>query len=63
MRSRLELIKPDVKARIEQKLDIQKKQVHDKSAKERKLNLVFVRNYCQGSKWLQGVIVLVLGQC
>ena len=58
-RSRLDLLKPNVSARVESK-QYQHKKDHDKSAKSRKFStgqLVYVKNNRTGSAWLKGKIV------
>ena len=59
VRTRLDLMLPNVRERVERK-QCNQKQVYDKDTKLRSFDLgsqVFVRNYGQGSKWLQGKVV------
>ena len=54
-RSRLDLLKPHTAEQVEKKQSAQKEQ-HDGRSRERKLDVVFVRNYHQGARWLPGII-------
>ena len=59
LRSRLDLLKPDLQVRVLQKQQQQKSQ-HDCHSKPRGFQLddrVFVKNFCQGSPWVPGTIV------
>ena len=56
--SRLDLLNPDLKRRVESKQQDQKER-HDSHAKGRSLkpeDLVYARNYAQGEKWIPGKI-------
>ncbi len=56
--SRLDLVRPSIAETVDRKQEKQKQQ-HDRTARERKVevgDLVYIRNYNQGSRWLQGKI-------
>ena len=56
--SRLDLLNPDLRTRVENKQQDQKER-HDNLAKRRSLkpgDLVYARNYAQGEKWIPGKI-------
>jgi len=59
LRSRLDLLKPDITARVQQK-QLKQKESHDRHARDRCLDVgdsVFTRNFSKGDKWLPGRIV------
>ena len=64
LRSRLDLVRPDVEARVMQKQEAQKKS-HDKTAGSRdfqKGERVYARNFSQtGPKWITGTISEITG--
>ena len=58
LRSRLDLVVPDLKREVEKK-QMKQKWGHDKNSQERSLVVgdpVLAKNYAAGEKWLQGVI-------
>ena len=59
LRSRLDLLLPDLTQRVERMQDIQKRgsDVHTKQRNFEVGSRVFVRNFGQGDKWLQSTIV------
>ena len=60
----MDLLRPNLEERVERKQEEQK-QRHSRTAKERKLeigDLVYIRNYNQGGKWLQRKIVDSIGK-
>ena len=62
-RSQLDLVKPALSTRVQQKQEVQKKN-HDVHAKHREFQVgdaVFVREFPSGKKWLDGTITLVNG--
>ena len=64
LRTRLDLLRPNLEERVERKQKEQK-QRHSRIAKERKFeigDLVYIRNYNQGGKWLQRKIVDNIGK-
>ena len=63
LRTRLDLLKPDLTVRVEDK-QWQQKSTHNVSAKARKFSMgdkVYVRNFGQGTRWLHGVIEKITG--
>ena len=61
-RTKLDLLRPSVEARVEKKQQDQKR-AHDKSAKPRKFNLkdkVYVRNFTNGDSWTPGTIIKLI---
>ena len=63
LRTRLDLLKPDIHKRVEEK-QAKQKEAHDTSARVREFSLgdkVFVRNFGQGERWLHGEVVEVTG--
>ena len=63
IRTRLDLLKPNVNERVEHR-QFQQKLVHDSSAKERtfeKGDSVYAKNFGTGSKWLSAIIQEVTG--
>ena len=63
VRTRLDLLKPDIKCNVGWK-QAQQKSDHDGSKQERKLHIgqkVMVRNYRDGTKWMAGVVLQSCG--
>ena len=63
VRTRLDLLKPDIKCNVRWK-QAQQKSDHDSSKQERKLHIgqnIMVRNYRDGTKWMAGVILQSCG--
>ena len=63
LRSQLDLVRPNVRARVETKQQAQKKN-HDKRTKQRELKVadhVYVRDFPGGKTWLPGSIVSCRG--
>lgn len=63
IRTRLDLLKPNVSVRVRKEQDRQKLH-HDTRSKEREFEIeqaVWVRNYRDGPKWIKGVVVDKLG--
>ena len=61
-RTKLDLLRPSVEARVEKKQQDQKR-AHDKSAKPRSFNLednVYVRNFTNGDSWTPGTIIKLI---
>jgi len=59
LRTRLDLLRPNSPQRVESK-QLQQKQDHDSKARSREFivgDLVSVRNFGQGDKWLPGVVI------
>ena len=63
LRSRLDLIKPDLNAKVEHKQTLQKNyhDDHSRSQKFKMGDLVYARNFRQGEKWYAGHIVEITG--
>ena len=62
-KSRLDLLKPRVESRVEERQS-QQKAGHDKRAQSRQFHVgdsVFVRNHNQGDRWLSGTIIETSG--
>ena len=63
LRTRLDLLKPDIHKRVEEK-QAKQKEAHDTSARFREFSQgdkVFVRNFGQGERWLHGEVAEVTG--
>ena len=63
LRTRLDLLKPNTAATVEEKQLKQKRQ-HDARAKDRTFelgNLVFLKNFGHGRRWLRGKITKITG--
>lgn len=63
VRTRLEIMKPDLRKSVQGRQELQKLQ-HDDTAQDRKFQPgqdVMVRNYGQGDKWIPGVVESVTG--